>query len=73
MKQITIVTFLMFVILTSFGQSNSLSKKNKDSLVRVKDWTSKVMVITDEVWNNIKGQIISQLGDVGYEEVRKKL
>jgi len=29
------------------------------------------MTITDEVWNNIKAQFISQIGERGYEEVRK--
>ena len=39
-------------------------------LTEVKDWGQRSMIIVDEVWNNIKDQLIAQIGEEGYNDVR---
>jgi hypothetical protein len=70
MKLLILNCILLTSLVTNcIGQNGSLSNKSS-SWAEVKDWAQASVVIVDDVWANIKQQIISQVGEDGYNEIR---
>ncbi|THU40468.1 hypothetical protein FAM09_11445 [Niastella caeni] len=71
MKKIMQFATLFWVCLFSANLIQSQSNLKSKEPVKVVNWKNKAMLIIDEIWEQAKNEIVLQVGEEKYKEIRR--